>query len=92
MEYKSTQFKNDEVRLDGNAFVGCSFNNCVLVYGGGPLPVMINNSLKDVRWDFREAASNTIQFMTAIYHGMGEGGRQLVEQTIENIRKNAPKK
>jgi len=92
MEFNSKHFKNEEIRLDGNTFIGCSFANCVLVYGGGPLPVMINNSIKDVQWSFAEAASNTVQFMNAIYHGMGEGGRQLIEQTIDNIRKHPPKK
>jgi hypothetical protein len=33
------------------------------------------------------AASRTIQFLNAIYHGMGPAGAQLVEQTFNQIRR-----
>lgn len=92
MEFNRKQFKNEEIRLDGNTFLGCSFDNCMMVYGGGPPPSMIDCSLNGVKWSFTEAASNTIQFMSAIYHGMGEGGKKVIEETFTNIRKNMPKK
>ncbi len=42
MDFEKKQFDNEEVRLDGNRFVGCAFDNCVMVYGGGPPPTMID--------------------------------------------------
>jgi len=92
MEFDKKQFKNEEVRLDGNTFLGCAFDNCNMVYGGGPPPTMIDCSLNGVTWSFTEAASNSVRFMRAIYHGMGEGGKKVIEQTFANIRENVPEK
>lgn len=92
MDFKDKQFKNDKVRMDGNSFINCQFENCVMEYGGGPPPSMVGCGFNGVQWAFTEAASNTIIFMGAIYHGMGDGGKKLIEQTFENIRKQQPKK
>ena len=35
----------------------------------------------------RGAARNTIQFLEGLYHGLGPGGRSVVEATFDNIRK-----
>ncbi len=87
MDFKDKQFKNEKMRLDGNTFINCQFENCVIEYGGGPPPDMSGCRFTGVQWSFTEAALNTVQFMQALYHGMGEGGQQLIEQTFENIRK-----
>ncbi len=87
MEFKEKQFKNEEVRVDGNIFIDCAFKNCVLVYAGGPPPTMVGCGFGSCSWSFVEHAANTVKFMRAMYHGMGDGGRELVEQTFENIRK-----
>jgi hypothetical protein len=92
MDFKNKQFNNDKIRMDGNTFVDCEFENCVMEYGGGPLPNMIGCGFNGVQWAFTESAASTISFMQAIYHGMGAGGKQLIEQTFENIRKQPIKK
>ena len=73
--------------LDGKEFDGCTFHDCTLVYSGGDPPTIRNCNFGNCRWEFRSAADRTIGFMRALYHGMGEGGRQLVEQTFENIKR-----
>jgi transcriptional/translational regulatory protein YebC/TACO1 len=38
-------------------------------------------------FEFGEAAGNTLSFMSAMYHGMGKGGVELIEATFDNIRR-----
>lgn len=57
-----------------------------MVYGGAG-PVSITEcTFSNVSWAFVDAAQNTLQFMTALYHGSGESGRQLIENTFNLIR------
>lgn len=88
MEFDGKRFKNEKIRLDGNTFAQCQFENCVMEYGGGPPPRIVKCTFHGCQWSFTEAASNTVAFLQGVYHGMGDGGRQLVEQTFENIRKH----
>ena len=91
MDFSDKNFKDEKIRMDGNSFVQCRFENCVMEYGGGPPPTMVSCNISKCQWSFTDAASNTVTFMSAIYHGMGDGGRELIEQTFENIRRQDPK-
>ena len=90
MKYMNHTFKNETIRLDGNEYQGCTFDGCVLEYAGGTLPIMANNNIGNSRFSFSDAAANTLTFMTGIYHGMGDGGRNVIETTFQNIRDNKP--
>jgi hypothetical protein len=59
-------FSNQSVELDGNEFVDCVFNNCELVYAGGPPPTLTNNSFLGVKFSFRGCAANTAAFLKAM--------------------------
>jgi hypothetical protein len=48
---------------------------------------MANCRFENVSWVFEGPAANTLAFLQALYHGMGEGGRKLVDDTFENIRR-----
>ncbi len=75
------------ILLDGGEFEKCVFDRCVLEYGG-TAPVYLNGcSFKEIEWRMVGAASNTIQFLEGLYHGLGPGGRSVVESTFANIRK-----
>jgi len=86
MKFEKQTFTDQEIRLDGNEFVECQFKNCTVTYGGGPIPKLAGCSFVDIRLSFAEAALNTLAFMTILCQGFGEGGKQLIEQTFENIR------
>jgi hypothetical protein len=76
-----------QVRLDSNEFIDCSFDRCTLEFSGtGPVSLLGCN-FNEVNWVFSGPAQNTLAFLYGVYHGMGEGGRALVEATFENIRK-----
>ena len=87
MKAEKSTFSNQEIRLDGEEFVACHFDNCTMLYGGTRQVKLDGCSFNDVKWQFVDASANTLQFMTALYHGAGEGGRKLIEQTFENIKR-----
>jgi len=80
-------YKNSTVRLDDNEFVECTFDHCRLIYSGTTPVSLVGCHLINVGWEFDGPANNTIQFLRGVYHGMGEGGRELVERTFDDIRK-----
>lgn len=87
MKFENQSFSKLDIHMDFNEFVNCRFNDCTLVYHGYGLIGMSGCSFSNVHWSFADAAANTISFMTGLYSGAGEGGRNLIEQTFENIRK-----
>jgi hypothetical protein len=81
------QYKNISVPLDNNEFVECQFEGCTMEFSGlGPVS-MVGCKFTNVRWVFLGAAQNTLNFLHGLYHGMGDGGRLLVESTFDNIRR-----
>lgn len=85
MDFRDTSFRDDRVELDGNAYGGCRFQRCELVFSA-TAPVSLENCRFDqCTWTFEGPAALTIDFMTGLYHGMGEGGRKLIDDTIEAI-------
>lgn len=89
MKYQSRVFKNQNIELDSNEFINCKFEDCRMIYGAKGLVTLKGCDFINVKWVFTDAAGDTIQFLTDLYH---RGMQQIVEQTFENIRKGtAPK-
>lgn len=81
-------FSGGRVQLDGNQFVDCHFEGVSLVFAG-TAPVHFNGChFVNVRWEFDGPAVLTLSFLAALYRGLGEGGRHLVEQIFEEIRRS----
>jgi len=86
MTHKDVKFNNERIQIDGQSFDHCDFQKCELVFNGGPPPNMTHCSFSnDCTWGFDGNAQNTLQFLTALYHG---GMKSLVENTFNNIRNN----
>lgn len=84
------KYERTTVRLDNNEFVECSFDECTLLYAGeGPVS-MVDCNFLNAQWVFVDAAQQTLQFLHGLYHGMGDGGRKLVESTFDEIRTLKP--
>ena len=75
------------VKLDDNDFTDCTFHRCTLDYSGTAPVSFVGCSFDDVNWVFSGPAQNTLSFLQGLYHGMGEGGKALVEATFDNLRK-----
>ena len=87
MKHKAAQFASTREVLDDNEYVDCKFKECVLVYQGGTLPTITGCELNDCRWEFEDGAMRTLMLLRSLYHGMGDEGREMVEHTLQNIRR-----
>jgi hypothetical protein len=84
------KYRKATIKLDNHEFVECFFEECKLEYAGkGPVSI-VDCTFINVQWVFVDAAQETLQFLQGLYHGMGEGGRTLVETTFNNIRAFTP--
>jgi hypothetical protein len=84
MKYIEKKFNDETVVLDSNTFDRCEFTNCTLEYSGGKPPVMKNCGLTESLFSFSDQASDTIAFLTGMYHG---GFKTVIEETFDQIRK-----
>lgn len=66
MEIKDQTFSGETVATDGKKFVGCTFSDVTLQYGGGVHPVFDDCRFEGVSWRFADAATRTIQFLQRI--------------------------
>ena len=89
MKYADTNFANQDVDLDNNEFISCEFKSCNLIYHGGKPPSLVNCSFSNFRITFSGAASDTLSFMTGLYHG---GFKSVIDATFGNIRRNPKEK
>jgi hypothetical protein len=83
--FQDQKYNGETVVIDGMEFVQCEFVNCRLIYRGGEVPKLQSCHFAQCQWQLEEAARNTIMFLRGIYHS-GPGGRELVEETLKNIR------
>ena len=56
------KFDRTEVIVDGKEFAECSFENCMMVYGGSAGAAFLRCSFKDVMWLFEGAVGREIRF------------------------------
>lgn len=61
--YERQTFTNEEIVLDGNRYVGCVFNRCVLIYTGGELPNLERCKFNSTRIQLDGAAQQTLSYM-----------------------------
>lgn len=88
MHYSNQTFENTRLDLHGNAYQGCTFKNCELVYDGDRSPTFHNNQFIDTVFVFTGAALRTLYFMGNMYHA-GEGGREVIEKTLNDLKQGA---
>jgi hypothetical protein len=89
MEHADKTFTESRQLVDGNRYTNCKFDRCAIVYGGGPIPHLIDCTLDNCSWHFEDAAERTLAFLHHLYHGTGEGGREMIESTFEMVRQPA---
>jgi hypothetical protein len=82
---KGKTFDDKRIPLNGGAFIGCTFNNCVLEYSGVPDKVILgeNRLLGNTHFQFVGPALTTLQFLHTMYH---HGLRPYVEPIINGLR------
>lgn len=71
--HKKEWFKNEIVKLDGQCYEECTFENCTLVFFGGETPILDNNTFMECTWDMGDAAGRTIGFLGVLHiAGLGD--------------------
>lgn len=83
---KDSSFEDATVLIDGSSYENCHFKNVVLQYGASAPTGFRRCEFVECRWEFIQAANRTVEFMRAMFHGMGEGGPQVVKQIFEYVR------
>lgn len=86
MKFEGEVFEERGVRFDGNEFIGCTFRQCNLKYGGSGPVTLESCDFHDCKWAFTGPAQATLNFMTAMYQS-SDWGKHLIEQTFENIKR-----
>lgn len=89
-EIKGGTFEGGHVDVDGNYYRECIFRNTEIRYSGGPPPSFVSCEFDACTLGISGAATNTIAYLHAIYHGFGEWGSGSVEKMFEQIRQPAP--
>jgi hypothetical protein len=72
--FHNNTFVGQRIQVDGHDFASNVFENCVLVYGGGPLSFR-ENVLNNVQWEFADSAARTVGLLSSFYQGGGDGKR-----------------
>ncbi len=87
MNYDGKTFTDVTIRIDEDVFTNSKFVRCRIVFTG-VRPARFENCVFDrCEWVFDGPAENTIQYLAAMYNGLGTGGRELVEGLFDSIRK-----
>ena len=88
---KNKIFTEEHIIIDNKQFINCTFNNCDFVYRGSPTGFFSSCNFNTIKsWNFEGEAQNTLEFIAMTYHGIGEGGKKMMENLFEGIRKLPP--
>lgn len=83
MLFKEMTFKNQTLQLDGNEYVGCSFERCSLTFRGEDSSTLDNCSYVDVDFNFDGPAKATLDFLQSLYQA---GYETMVDEIFNSIR------
>src|SRR3990172_11054774 len=86
MKHENIVFENRSVSLDGESFYRCIFRRCLMKFSAIVPVTMLGCEFDNCEWAFDGPASLAMNFLSQLYQE-GEGGKNLVENTFENIRK-----
>jgi len=88
---ESRTFEDETVIMDGKFYRACTFRNCLLVYTGRELPLLVCCYFEEnCRLELREHAQRTAQFLAGLHQHIGCGGKGIVSRTLDGIRHMIP--
>ncbi len=86
MKFEDQTFDSQDVLLDGNEYINCTFNGCQIVFQGVQRIGLVSPTFNACNWHFAGPAGNTLAFLAMIYSRGGDG-QKLVETILAEIRK-----
>lgn len=87
---KGARFESGTVVVDGNRYEECTFLNCFIQFDGGELPSFIGCTFDSCQLGLGASASNAVMYLRAIYHGLGDWGKNSVETLFNEVRTPLP--
>lgn len=85
--YDDAKFENTQVQLADSKFINCTFNNCTIIFNGNSNFSFVGCGFSNCKWIFDGQAAETLLFLKALYNGLGDGGKKIVNEIFEDIKK-----
>jgi hypothetical protein len=85
--YQNRAFANQNIVVDGNRYVACSFRNVGLVYTGGDLPSFEGCTFQSISLQLGGAALSTVRYLSGLHQG---GIVAPVEAALKRIEAGPP--
>lgn len=89
--FENETYRDQTIAIDGNQYIGCTFIRCRIVFTGFEEGVFDRCTFTSCDWGFSGPAVNTLNYLAAIYRGLGENGQEMVEGVFESIRRDIVK-
>ncbi len=86
MKFEDQTFDSQDILLDGNEYINCTFNGCKIVFQGVQGIGLVSPTFDACNWHFAGPAGNTLAFLAMIYSS-GGNGQKLVETIFAGVRK-----
>lgn len=81
--FTNKRFKNDEIVVDGNEYIDCRFDNCVLIFEGGEPPIFKGCSFASIKIQLQGEASRTTSYLNKLFNN---GLPDEVEQVLDDVK------
>lgn len=86
-DFHEQTFEHKEIVVDGNAYLGCTFIDCVISYSGGGTGRFSANRFTRCEWRFKGPAWTTLKYLRWLYNGGGDFPHDVATRLIEFIQK-----
>jgi hypothetical protein len=80
------EFKRTSIIVEGIHFLRCKFIECQIIYSAKDDVAFEDCNFVECNWTFDGPAEETLIFLSELYNGLGEQGRDLVESVFQSIR------
>lgn len=84
-KFTDMRLTDQRIIVDGQLFENCVFDNCTLVYQGGPVPGFVRCSFNPPRFTFENQADNTLSFLKSL--AADPGMSHVVKSTFPELFK-----
>jgi hypothetical protein len=85
--YSNQHFLGQTIEVDAAFFDRCVFQNCIMVYRGGPPPVFFHSTFENCQWKFEGYAAFTLEYLSTLAVTLPPDQRSLIDAILDNIKR-----
>jgi hypothetical protein len=89
--FENETFREQTIAIDGNQYINCTFIQCRIIFSGYEVGVFDGCTFVRCAWGFAGSAANTLNYLAAIYNGLGKNSQEMIEGIFESIRRDLVK-